>query len=145
MQCNCKHSGITVWRDCSAVLPFCFLSAPVGSPPSAVTRQTFSGHLHFIRNTRESLVSHSKYACHSLLHFSFTCLSLVPSECLLNDISNLEASSHKAFTNLLVFSKGFAYFSTFYFISIPPFSLFGLFPDTPRSFSLSEAHLDTND
>ena len=65
----------------------------VGSPPSAGTRETLGGHLHFIWDTPESLVFHFSYTCHSLVPLSFTRLSLVghlvskvSSECFITDL-----------------------------------------------------------
>ena len=57
----------------------------------------------------------------------------------------LEASFYKAFTNSLVLAKGFTYLGPLDFITMPLLSLCGLFPDTPRSFSLFEACCVNND
>ena len=48
----------------------------VGSPPAAGTRGALSIHLHFIWDTQESLVVHFNYTCYSLVPLLLKLLSL---------------------------------------------------------------------
>ena len=96
----------------------------LSSAGSFILSGTLQSHLCF---TPITLVIHSFLSCSHFFHLWVTWSAKCPVNASLLTCKGLKASFYKAFTNSLVFCKGFTYFGPFDFISnASPFPLWSL-------------------